>query len=72
MSCRWDFHSEKLFCSCLANETDVPAFREIVFIEITPGDERDSPGLKIILAQRRDLARLARFSIGGTSRSARA
>src|SRR5262249_3685318 len=41
------FVRKNFFCPCPANETNVPAFGEIMFIQITSGDERNSPGLEV-------------------------
>src|SRR5262249_34213015 len=41
------FVRKNFFCSGLADETNIPAFGKIMFIEITPRDERNSQALEI-------------------------
>src|SRR5262249_14013437 len=41
------FVRKNFLCPCLADQTDVAPIGKIVFVEITSGDERNSPGLQI-------------------------
>src|SRR4030095_7772792 len=41
------FVRKNFFRACLTNETDVPAIGDVVFIEVAPCDERDSPDLEV-------------------------